>query len=455
MADYSYSRGDRILKKKPAKRKQTTTREKDTFAQALEAVKRGAADNLAELAGLGDQEILAALDKLKEEGPQVTRLALLGIAWMKQEAGLPFLSAALRHQDSTLGQEAAAALALVESRSAADLLAGAAVDPALVYLRKQARKSLFLLKTRGITPELEPESGGAVAIQLSKAGPEMMYKAFMSYVDGVGSRSVICAGPGGARGLDVTFLLLSDQVGIKDCWTTQIGKKRFSQEVKFWTREEIGDSKHCTYAEVDPDYIRFLLGKYFGLNVKSGFIPPAYLHTFRRRLGEPTKDYSKHPVYQVLDEAEIRANLRETVESSSLLLDEQEADGWFFGLKEVEGEARDLLALLPEQPAHEPPGWDALWRKCRRKAAARLLAGIHLERWVTRLEDMAYYYTSRESADTADWCLAIVMALREGKDPLKIPFFFEMVDHSLWIAINALKDGICPEAVAYDPYQPV
>ena len=167
-------------------------------------------------------------------------------------------------------------MALVESRSAADLLAGAAVDPDLVYLRKQARKSLFLLKTSGITPELEPDSGGAVAIQLSKAGP-MMYKAFMSYVDGVGACSVICAGPGGARGLDVTFLLLSDHVGIKDCWTTQIGKKRFSQEVKFWTRGEIGDSEHSIYAEVDPDYISFLLGKYYRLNIKSGFIPPAWL----------------------------------------------------------------------------------------------------------------------------------------------------------------------------------
>ncbi|KKM10410.1 hypothetical protein SY88_13805 [Clostridiales bacterium PH28_bin88] len=443
------------MKKKPAKQKPTARKEKDSFAQALEAVMEGAADSLVELAGLGHQEVLAALDKLKEEGPQVTRLALLGVAWKKQDVGLPFLAAALRHQDATLGQEAAAALALVKSRSAADLLAEAVADPALVHLHKQARKSLYLLKTGGITPVLEPDMGEAVAKQLSKSAPEVVYKAFMSYVDGVGSRSIICAVPGGPRGLDTTFLLLNDQVGIKDCWTVQFSKKRFSQVEKFWTRKEKGDSDYSTYAEVDPDYIKFLLGKYYRLNIKSGFTPPTHLHTFRRMLGEPMKDYSKHPVYQVLDEAQIRANLRKMVEDSSLLLDEQEMEGWFFGLDEVEGEARALLALLPERSTHEPAGWEALWEKCRRKAAARLLAGIHLERWATRLEDLAYYFASRKSADTAAWCLAIVMALREGENPLEIPFFYEMVDNSLWIAVNALKDGVRPEAVAYDPYKPV
>ena len=442
------------MKRKPAKRKPTATKEKDSFAQAVEAVKNGAADNLVELAGLGHQDVLAVLDKLKEEGAQVPGLTLLGVAWKKQEAGLPFLAAALRHQDSTLGQEAAAALALVESRPAADLLAEAVVDPALGHLHKQARKSLYLLKTRGINPEFEPDIGGAV-IQQSKPGLRVVYKALMSYADGVGSRSIICAVPGGARGLDVTFLLLNDQVGIKDCWTAQFGKKRFSQEEKFWTRKEKGDSDYCIYAEVDPDYIKFLLGKYYRLNIKSGFAPPAHLHTFRRMLGEPVKAYSKHPVYHVFDETQIRASLREMVDGSSLLLEEQEVDGWFFGLEEVEGEVRNLLTLLPEQATHEPAGWDVLWRKCRRKAAARLLAGIHLERWAARLEDLAYYYTSRKSVDNAVRCLAIVMALREGKDPLKIPFFCEMTDYSLWMAVNAIKDGVHPEEMAYDPYQPV
>jgi hypothetical protein len=114
-----------------------------------------------------------------------------------------------------------------------------------------------------------------------------------------------------------------------------------------------------------------------------------------------------------------------------------------------------LLKLLPDQPADEPAGFEALFKKCRRKIAARLLAGIHLERWTARLEDTAYYFASRNNTDSAALCLAVVMALNEGKEPLKIPFFSEMVNYSLRLAVNALKDGIRSEDVAYDPHRPV
>ena len=445
------------MKKITAKRKQVAVKKKDSFAHALESVRKGVAEHLVELAGLEDQEVLAALDNLnlKKEESQLIRLALLGVAWKKRDAGLPLLAAALRHQNSTLAQEAAAALGIVESRSAASLLAEAIKDPALVHLHKPARKSLYLLQTKGITPESEPDLEKTVAKQLSKPGLRVAHKVLMSHVDGVGARSIICAVLGGSRGLDVTFLLLNDQVGIKDCWTVQFGKQKFAREAKYWTREEKGDSDYCTFAEVDPDYIRFLLSKYYRLNMKSGFTPPAHLHTFRRVLGEPVKEYSKHPVYQLLDEAQIRASLRELAADSILLMDEQEIEGWFFGLEEVEGEARDLLKLLPDQPADEPAGFEALFKKCRRKIAARLLAGIHLERWTARLEDTAYYFASRNNTDSAALCLAVVMALNEGMEPLKIPFFSEMVNYSLRLAVNALKDGIRPEDVAYDPHRPV
>jgi len=185
---------------------------------------------------------------------------------------------------------------------------------------------------------------------------------------------------------------------------------------------EFTSEEHWKPFQADWQYVDFLLCRAERAGQARGVFPTeSYLALHREWVGNEIPEHVPCPIYQLLDTAALRGNTR--LLSASAELVEEDAvrpflvdEAWpLFAEKLIELE-RSPIVLTPAQIEERA-------RPVREEAVDAAFGGANRERWIYRLENLAYGFFQLGRREPAEMSLAIALALRD--DPhahRQIPF---------------------------------
>lgn len=278
--------------------------------------------------------------------------------------------------------------------AAVDLLTRLGSDRHDRAVRRAAKRALYRLGQRGIAAPSAPPPRPVVVRQAERA-----VRAWLSAVDGSGSRATWIVFETAFGGLDLASLILSDTIGIVEVAGGEISKKRLAVELEALRRDQ-----KLPWVEVDPERARGLVAEALALHAASGTTPPGDFARWRARFEPAT------PVTPPAPPHDADATL---VERGAELLELPETAGWFLDPEAVGGDAVELLQaresklVVSEQLKAERE--DVI---VGRVAERELDAGARA-RWARRLLEMALVFRVLGRAPDAQLADAAAGALAD------------------------------------------
>jgi len=338
--------------------------------------------------------------------------------------------------DASLAAGAADAGALdVLARAPADVLEpalvafagdhGAAALPLLSALasggrargvRRAAKRALYRLAQRGVTP---PPAAAATRMIARRA--ERASRAWISGVDGSGSRAAWILFEDGLGGLLLCSLIVSDTTGIVDVAGGGITRKRLETELA-----ALRASQKLPWLQTAPARVLALVAEALALHAASGTAPPVAFARWQRLFeGTPAPPAAPVP----LDAAP------ELVERTAELLELPELAGWFLEPEALQADAVDLLQtresrLVVSDQIKTEREEAIVGRVVEREfpREARL-------RWARRLVEMASIFRETDRPVPAGLAMAAAAALADDtRDPRRHPFAVALARRGLEIA---------------------
>ncbi|MBI2205609.1 MAG: hypothetical protein HYU41_17320 [Candidatus Rokubacteria bacterium] len=216
--------------------------------------------------------------------------------------------------------------AFTDARGAAstDLLTRLAGDRADRGVRRAAKRALYRLAQRGITAPAPPPPRPVVARL-----PERPTRAWLSAIDGSGSRATWIVFEGAFGGLDLCSLILADTLGVVEVAGGEISKKRLAAELEALRRDQ-----KLPWVATDAVRAAGLVAEALALHRTLGTSPPAAFDRWRPRFEHVA------PAAPPAPPAAVDAAL---VERAAELLELPEMAGWFLEPEAVGGDAVELL----------------------------------------------------------------------------------------------------------------
>src|SRR5262249_1015667 len=219
--------------------------------------------------------------------------------------------------------EAMRAFAAERGASAVPVLTAAA-ERGERALRRAAKRALYRLAQRGITAPTARPPRPVVVKQ-----PERAIRAWVSAIDGSGSRAVWLRFEAGYGGLLLCSSILSDTIGIVEVAGGEISKKRLAHELAALRQDQ-----KLPWVETEPARAIGLVQEALALHRATGSAPPL---DFAR--WQPLVE-SAAAVTPPSASAEIDSAM---LERTSELLELPEMAGWFLDPESVQSDAVDLL----------------------------------------------------------------------------------------------------------------
>ncbi len=306
---------------------------------------------------------------------------------------------------------------------------GAAALPALTTLasdraeralRRAAKRSLYRLAQRGIAA---PRS--APARPVVEREPERATRAWISGIDGSGSRAVWIVFEGGFGGAALCSVILNDAAGILEVAGGEVTKKRLERELA-----SLRASQTLPWVEGDPARAVALVREALALHAALGTSPPAAFERWQRTFAEVAS--AATPLDPPAAPAELDAV---ALDRSAELLDLPDFAGWFLDPEALQS---DAVALLQTRESRLVVS-DQI--KAEREAAIleavveRELTPEARKRWARRLEEMSRILAATDRAEQATWATAAAAALRnEGQDARRHPLALGLARRGLEVA---------------------
>jgi hypothetical protein len=312
--------------------------------------------------------------------------------------------------------EALRAFAHQHGEAALALLGVLASDRADRRLRRAAKRALYRLSQRGVRLPATHTARPVVTRQ-----PERAVRAWLSGIDGSGSRAVWILFEGGYGGLSLCSLILNDTVGIVEMAGGDISKKRLETELRALRAEQ-----KLPWVETDPERAVALVAEALQLHAAAGTSPPAEFGRWRRAVGE-TEPAGPPPLPRDVDPA--------LLERSAELLELPEAAGWFLDPETVQADAVDVLQtresrlVVTDQIKAERE--DAILTR----VLERELTPDARRRWARRLGEMALVFRAIERSEHARLAEAAATALVDlDRDVVRHPFARTLARRALEVA---------------------
>jgi hypothetical protein len=358
------------------------------------------------------------VQKIRALDPEGQRV-LFGRMLRANEAWFPLV-------EKLVSQDEPLALSLVESLSqwtsprAGFLLHRLAASIASKSIHKAIRKSIFRLKSQGISVEpLENSSPAVFRPPLpSPSG------GFLGPVDSEGKRVVLLTKSHLPKGILAFTAFISDLGGLVDFWGVETSRKNFQEYIDQWEpdyRENI--------VEADSVYCRRLVAEAQELASQKGESSLAEFVKWEPFLG-PSPGPQKPLIYRYLSEEEIRARpdqldhvslLWETSVFANWVLAEEECKKY---LAELEEASRSRLVLAPYQKEQRI-------QEIYRQAVRELFDPPRRTLYRRRLEENAYILWKKGLAPEARICLATALTLEEESGIISSsPFLLDWVERS-------------------------
>jgi hypothetical protein len=277
----------------------------------------------------------------------------------------------------------AAALVVLESLTAPRLDRG---------LRRAARLAVYRLAQRGVTAPAKPAPRPVVERRVESAA-----RAWISGIDGSGSRAVWMVFDGAQGGQALCSLIVNDEVGILDAAGGEISKKRLEAELA-----SLRASQKLPWIEVEPSRALALVGEAVALHRARGTSPPAAFGRWERL-------FTATPPAPLPSLTPDAAQL----EHSAALLELPELAGWFLDPESVQTDAVDLLQaresklVVSDQIKAERE--DAIVTR----VVERELTAAARQRWARRLIEMAFVFRATERPEPAAVSEAAAAALAD------------------------------------------
>jgi len=277
-------------------------------------------------------------------------------------------------------------------------------------LRRTARRQIYRLAQAGIAvPAAAPAHPAAPVVRRQA---ERAVRAWLSGIDGTGSRAVWILFEGGLGGqLSLCSLILNDEAGIMEAAGGAITKKRLETELR-----RLRDSQKLPWVETDPAEACARVEDALDLHARHGTAPVAEFSRWRRLFAaEPETRSAAAPPVAVADPA--------LVERSAELTELPEMSGWFVDPGSLQA---DAVALLQARESRLVVSEQV---KAERETAIvdavidRSFAGEARHRWARRLGEMAEIFRVTGRTDAAQLAENTAAALADAqREARRIPF---------------------------------
>lgn len=336
------------------------------------------------------------------------------------------------------GQIEPAALAAMAGLTAEELDAalrafaadqGAAALPLLSTLsqkadrpvRRAAKRALYRLAQRGVAAPRPSVSRPVVERE-----PERATRAWVSAVDGTGSRAAWVLFQGAFGGVALCSLIFNDTVGIVEVAGGDITKKRFERELV-----ALRASQTLPWVDTDPGRAVRLVRESLARHAALGTSPPPGFARWRPAFAEAaaSPDDGTRPDLTATEPDPA------ALERSVALLDLPEFAGWFLDPEALQS---DAVALLQTRESRLVVS-DHI--KAEREAVimegiiARELTPEARRRWARRLEEMALILAATDRAEQATWAAAAAAALGdESREVRRHPLVLALARRGLDMA---------------------
>jgi hypothetical protein len=296
-------------------------------------------------------------------------------------------------------------LAKRHGAAAAPLLRAIAERASARDIRKTARLAIYRLAQTGVA--VPPSAAKAPPGSIVKAAAERAVRAWLSGIDGTGSRAVWILFEGGLGGqLSLCSLILNDEAGILDAAGGAITRRRLEAE-----QRSLREHQKLPWVETEPARACALVGEALALHAGAAAEPPAAFSRWRR-------------FFSIAPEAAAEPAAPPEVDSLLLdrgaeLLDLPEFAGWFVDPGLVQ---EDALALLQVRESRLVVS-DQI--KAEREAAIvdaaidRLFTREARRRWARRLEEMALILRATARGDPARLAECAAAALLDDERPAR------------------------------------
>ena len=303
-------------------------------------------------------------------------------------------------------------------------------------VRRAARRALYRLAQRGVAPAPPPAPRPIVPRRGERA-----IHAWLSGVDGSGSRATWIVFEGAYRGLRLCSLILNDTVGIVEAAGGDITQKRLDRELA-----ALRESQKLPWVETDPARAVGLVAEALAVHAATSTSPPAAFAPWRALFA--SAPVAEPPVFSESPDPAL-------VERSATLLDRPELAGWFLDPESVQSDAVDLLQTRESRLVLS----DQL--KAEREAAIvdrvieRELSEPARRMWARRLAEMALVLGGAGAPEPAALARAVAAALASTSfEPRRLPFVRALAARALEIAGEVTLGRLSAAEVSRKPKAP-
>ena len=269
-------------------------------------------------------------------------------------------------------------------------------------VRRAARRALYRLAQRGVQPPPRPAPRPVV-----ERRPERAARAWLSGVDGSGSRAVWVLFEGPWGGLALCSLIVNDEAGVLDVAGGEITKKRLETELA-----GLRASQKLPWVEVEPARALAVVGEAVAIHRARGTRPPAAFGRWER-LFPPTEPAA----------LPARAADAALVDRAASLLELPELAGWFLDPETVQADALDLLQARESKLVISDQIRSEREEAIIGSVVERELGPAARHRWARRLDAMAFIFRATGRPEQAALAEAAAAALAdEAREARHQPF---------------------------------
>jgi hypothetical protein len=302
---------------------------------------------------------------------------------------------ALAEVPESIADAALRDFAQAHGAAALPVITAIAEDPTARAVRRVARRALYRLSQQGVAAPPPPARRPMVEHRAERPA-----RAWLSGVDGTGSRAAWILFDGGFGGAALCSLIVNDTVGILEVAGGEITKKRLETELA-----ALRANQKLPWIEVAPPRAVAAVREALAVHRRLGTTPPAgfvrWQSAFETAPASDARAFPPTPADPAL------------LERASELVGLPELASWFIDPESVQSESLELFQTRESRLVVS----DQI--KAEREVAIveriveREFTPEVRERWAHRLEEMAFVFAATDRPERAAIAAAAATALRD------------------------------------------
>jgi hypothetical protein len=307
------------------------------------------------------------------------------------------------------------AFATAHGAAALPTLSRLAEAPSERVVRRAAKRALYRLSQRGVTPAAPPPPAPVVQRRAPRA-----LRAWLSGIDGSGSRAVWILFEGPYGGGALCSLILNDVVGITEVAGGEITKRRLEAELA-----SLRAAQKLPWVEAEPARAVGLVAEALHIHRERGTAPPSGFGRWQAFFVEGA--VAEPPDAPVVDSA--------LLARSPELLGLPEMAGWFLDPETVQRDALDIQEARQSRLVVSDQIKAERQEAILTRVVEREFAPEAQRRWARRLAEMAWIFSATDRAEAAAIASAAAAAFAESDAaPLRHPLARALAQRALELA---------------------